>query len=385
MTEQVVQGPSQADRGANAARIVHVTTVHHPQDPRITHKELQTLRAAGFHVVLVASGRREDVPSSIPTVLLPPTETRLQRLPLQWKAYRKARSLDADVYHVHDPELLPVAFGLRHSSGAKVIYDMHEDYQGRGEIAGWMLRRLERWGFSWVDHVIVAERAYTSILGDDVPHTFIGNYFKSYDDAEPPSGSTLSSPPPWRLLYTGSIAGRRGLFTMIDLATELKERSEPDTVHLVGICRRERQRHRADILIRVRNLDDVFHRVGWSEYVPASEMGSHYRRANVGLALLEPTVDHARSLPTKFFEYLHFGLPIICTDIPLWRRFVHKYECGAVVPADDPEAVLAVLDRWRENPRRYWTLVQNARAAAPRYRWDQMEDRLLRVYRNLLS
>src|SRR5699024_10732847 len=35
--------------------------------------------------------------------------------------------LNADVYHIHDPELLLITSGLK-KTGAKVIYDMHEDY-----------------------------------------------------------------------------------------------------------------------------------------------------------------------------------------------------------------------------------------------------------------
>src|SRR5690606_34947857 len=40
--------------------------------------------------------------------------------------YKKAISLDADIYHFHDPELLRFALRIKRK-GKKVVYDAHED------------------------------------------------------------------------------------------------------------------------------------------------------------------------------------------------------------------------------------------------------------------
>jgi glycosyltransferase involved in cell wall biosynthesis len=92
-----------------------------------------------------------------------------------------------------------------------------------------------------------------------------------------------------------------------------------------------------------------------------------------------------QSFPTKFYEYLHHGLPFICTDIPLWRSFVEENDCGAVVPPNNPEAVLQVLDRWNRNPERFRKLQQNARQAAKKYQWSQMAERLVGLYDRVLG
>lgn len=44
-----------------------------------------------------------------------------------WTLYKQAKKLKADVYHFHDPELLPVAWLLKNRRN-HVIYDIHEDY-----------------------------------------------------------------------------------------------------------------------------------------------------------------------------------------------------------------------------------------------------------------
>jgi glycosyltransferase involved in cell wall biosynthesis len=363
--------------------VVHLTTVHHAQDPRITYRQLPTLSAAGCRVLLVASGRPADLPTHVSTVRLPPTETRLQRIPLQWTAYRTARAQAADLYHIHDPELIPVAYLLRRATGAAIIYDMHENYRSKGPVWGRVLRGLERWALRWVDHVVLAEESYQSIV-DPAPvgATCILNYHKPWTDERP--APDLGEEGPTRLLYTGTVSRARGLDTMLRVVAGAG-RDPGLRLRLVGVCNRAHERAAAEATIRDNDLGETVTRVGWDAYVPPTDMPPHYRWADVGLALFEPHPNFAGSMPTKFYEYMHHGLPIIAADVPLWRRFLRAHDCGVVVPPGDAEAVRDVLSRWRADPARYRALARNARAAAPKYRWKPMGDRLVRLYRELLT
>jgi glycosyltransferase involved in cell wall biosynthesis len=365
-------------------RIVHVTTVHEPFDPRIFHKQLASLRDAGLDAHLIAPHEQTEQVQGISIHALPAPQTRWHRLALQPQVFRVARTLDAALYQVHDPELLPLAFLLKKATGAQVVYDMHENYRSKGAVLGRGLRALERWAFRWLDHVLIAEESYRSIVeGTAVPHTYIANYFRPIGDGEP-AVSVATDEPPTRLLYTGTLSTSRGLRTMIELAAEIQQADRSEAVSLVGVCHIDEQRTWAEEQIRSGGLDGVLERVGWDTYVQPSAMPPHYRRADVGLALCEPHPNHMGSLLTKFYEYLHYGLPLICSDFPLWRRFVEKHECGAVVPPGDSDAVLDVLDTWRAHPERYRQCAENALDAAPQYRWDTMGERLVEQYRGLL-
>ena len=110
--------------------VAHLTTVHHPQDPRIFHKQCKTLRDAGYGVHLVAQRETSATVDGIRIHALPVVEGRRARLRLQPYVYRIARSIPASVYHIHDPELIPLLWLLKQTTGAVVIYDMHEDYIG---------------------------------------------------------------------------------------------------------------------------------------------------------------------------------------------------------------------------------------------------------------
>src|SRR5699024_2169313 len=111
-------------------KIVHMTTVHHPFDTRIYHKECLSLAQAGFDVSLMTTIDETAIPDETPVTIISLRKRggRIRRMMLStWEAYRKAKKLNADCYHIHDPELLPVGWLLK-SRHNTVIYDVHEDY-----------------------------------------------------------------------------------------------------------------------------------------------------------------------------------------------------------------------------------------------------------------
>src|SRR5690625_332219 len=91
-------------------RVVHLTTVHHPYDPRIYFKQCMSLKRAGYDVTLIAQAADQQRNEN---------ETPIHHLPLKtyssrWKrmifgtinAYKQAKKLRANIYVFHDPELL---------------------------------------------------------------------------------------------------------------------------------------------------------------------------------------------------------------------------------------------------------------------------------------
>src|SRR5690625_3774375 len=110
-------------------RVVHMTTVHHPYDPRIYYKQCLSLKKAGFDVTLIAQGDTNDQRvKSVNHIRLKKYQSRIKRMLFGvFSAYKEAKKLQADIYHFHDPELLIVGWLLKKKDNI-VIYDIHEDY-----------------------------------------------------------------------------------------------------------------------------------------------------------------------------------------------------------------------------------------------------------------
>lgn len=361
--------------------ILHLTTVHRLRDPRIFDKEVRSVQEAGYRVHLLAQHPCDETVEGLSVLGLPPTPGRYRRLPLLRRAYQRARAVAADLYHFHDPELIPVAYALKKATGARVVYDMHEDYRWHGAIEGRLLLALERWCFGWVDQVITVQPYLTGRAErHGAAATLIENYEWPATEAAPqPRVLGL----PLRLLYTGVLSNQRGLQTLVTLAEKIAATGFNARLNVVGVCNLAADRREAEKRLTPAT-EAVLHRVGWDAYVPPVEIAPHRAEAHVGLALFDPHPGYAATLPTKFYEYLFAGLPILCSDFPKWRSFVAKHGCGAVVPPGDADAALAVLRAWASDPAHYAQLSRAAAEAAPQYHWAHMAERLIACYDALL-
>lgn len=101
------------------AKVVHMTTVHSALDPRIFHKECRSLQRAGFQVTIIGPNPADMIADRVKIKAISRDESRAARMTRTvWRVYQEALRQHADVYHFHDPELIPVGLLLR-ASGKK--------------------------------------------------------------------------------------------------------------------------------------------------------------------------------------------------------------------------------------------------------------------------
>src|SRR4051812_24564610 len=110
------------------ANIVHLTSAHPRYDTRIFIKQCRSLAARGHEVSLVvADGLGDERADGVRIVDVGRPSGRLYRvLRTTGRVLRAALALDADVYQLHDPELIPAGLRLKRQ-GRQVVFDSHED------------------------------------------------------------------------------------------------------------------------------------------------------------------------------------------------------------------------------------------------------------------
>jgi glycosyltransferase involved in cell wall biosynthesis len=366
-------------------RIGHIST-HRPLDVRIFHKECRTLATQGYEVHLVVPNAPAG---SIDGVhfhsVEPATGPRLARIYRRLKrAYTAAAALNADIYHLHEPDhiLVGVALKLR---GAKVVYDVHEDFPkealtlNKGHpIRGWMNRlawiALEHVAMQFLDAFICA----TPTIGEKFPSartTTVLNFPRLEEFACPTDGDSLSSRPN-RIIYGGGITRVRGICEIVQ-AMEILPDSLDAKLALMG----EFAPHAL--------MTEVARMQGWEhvEYLgwqPRTAVVQQLAQARLGLVIFHPTVDHLEAIPNKLFEYMAAGIPVVASDFPLWREIIDGCRCGILVDPLNPRAIADAIQYLLERPEEADAMGQRGRGAVlTRYNWNTESEKLLASYQRL--
>jgi hypothetical protein len=118
-------------------KIIHITTIHPRYDTRIFLKQCRSLAKAGYRVSLVvADGKGDERKDGIAIYDVGSSRGRISRiLKTTGRVYAKAKELDADLYHLHDPELIPAGLKLK-DMGKKVIFDSQKNQKSRPDHRG---------------------------------------------------------------------------------------------------------------------------------------------------------------------------------------------------------------------------------------------------------
>jgi glycosyltransferase involved in cell wall biosynthesis len=123
----------------------------------------------------------------------------------------------------------------------------------------------------------------------------------------------------------------------------------------------------------------------WHGELDRAGLASLLKRVSVGLVVLHPHPAYVTSHPTKLFEYMAAGIPVIASDFPLWRSIVESAQCGLLVNPLDPPSIAAAIERLIASPDEARRMGMCGRAAVERqFNWALEENALLSFYRSLL-
>jgi glycosyltransferase involved in cell wall biosynthesis len=185
------------------------------------------------------------------------------------------------------------------------------------------------------------------------------------------------------ILYLGGLERNRGSKLMIEAFCQVMQAMPEAHLLLVGhfMPPELEGEVKADAA-----LCGIEHALTITGRVPFEQIGGYLTQASVGWVTWQPLSKNEKNIPTKLFEYMAYGLPVVSSDLASTRPFVCQGENGYLVAASDPaEHAQAILQLLR-HPQRARTMGQHGQEMVrSRYNWDEMEKRLLALYQELLS
>jgi glycosyltransferase involved in cell wall biosynthesis len=360
-----------------------MTSVHPPYDVRIFHKECLSIVQAGYQVSLIVPSLSDQITDQINICSIPKPHSRLWRMTItSIQIFFKAIRLNGYIYHFHDPELIFVGVLLK-LLGKRVIYDVHEDLPNRVLSKPYIptsLRALTSKIVKLVEHVagIIVDRvvATTPTIANSFPSektTLVRNFPVIQE-------LLLNEITPYLerknlIIYIGIIDLSRGIKEMVEAMDILSDWMDAKLI----IAGEIRPQSLYDKLKEMPGWKSVRY-IGWKS---RQEIDFLLGEAKVGLVTMHPTPSHLTGYPTKLFEYMSAGIPVLASDFPVWRNFLENPSCGLLVNPLDPKAIAEGLFYLLNHPSTAKEMGDNGRQAVKeRYNWSTESKKLLKIYRS---
>jgi len=125
-------------------------------------------------------------------------------------------------------------------------------------------------------------------------------------------------------------------------------------------------------------LGDLVEATG--EFSP-EDLPALYERIDVSLQLSRRTDWFKNITPTKLFESLANGVPVVGSDTGDVKEILEEFDCGLIVDETDPESICLGLRKLVEDPAMRFRMAENGlRAVREKYSWELMGQKLLEIY-----
>ncbi len=366
-------------------KVCHIISGHDTNDIRVFQKECVSLAKEGYDVTLLCSdakGDREINGVKISSIAKNP-KSRLSRFLFSTKSfYKKAKQIDAEIYHIHEPFLLGVGKKLK-KKGKKVIFDSHEDYPSfllEKEYIPKIFRKIVSRHYEKKERKIVSR--FDAAVG--VTPNLV-NRLKQFQ-----SNTVLLTNYP---ILINNLPDPQLDKKQIVFAGQIERVWKVDNVikAINGI-------DEVNFEIRTRSFDASYFKdlqtlpgwkkVNFAENATHDEVMQLLSESYCGIAI----IDYCRNMGgkdgtlgcNKLFEYMMAGIPVLCTDFKLWQNLIDEYKCGICVDPNDVEAIKQALEFLFENKELAIEMGMNGRRAVrEKYNWDIEKIKLLDLYKNL--
>ncbi len=323
-----------------------------PPDIRL-EKEIRSLNAAGYEVILLCNQYRKDDNREFPGCRIIRIKAlfrneklnRLFNIPLffnprfffaVFNIILKEKPL---FIHAHDLPMVPLGLLMKFIFGVPVIFDMHENYPealrvfDKKGIHNFLLKnpqgaaRLENYCIKNSDHIIVVvEENKKRLAGRGVPEekvTVISNTVDLNNFNREVSGADNEEfEERFVILYTGTISPERGLETPLEAIKILKEKIPRILLLLVGAGKSV-----PSLMEKSRNmgLEENVKFIGWQ---PHDKLARFLALAKICI-IPQPNNDFINTtIPHKMFEYMAMGKPLLVSDALPLKRIISETSAG---------------------------------------------------------
>ncbi|MEX0966344.1 MAG: glycosyltransferase [Bacteroidia bacterium] len=255
----------------------------------------------------------------------------------------------------------------------KLVYDAHEYFTEVPEVVA---RPIVQMIWQWVARISIPRADLCYTVSPSLSKIFEQKYQRPfrvianvpYLKAEEQSNAGKEM----FILYQGALNRGRALEPLIEAMPDLDME-----LHLVG------DGDLTDELKKLVNKLNIGNKVKFLGRMRPEQLMAYTSKAWLGYNLLKREgLSYYYSLSNKFFDYIHSGVPVLCSPFPEYVRINEEFQVSCF---SEPVAAKIVdsVNRLIDDPGLYHRLRENCLQARQVYHWGHEEKKLIRYYHGL--
>lgn len=376
-------------------KVCHLISKHKMDDMRVFHKECKSLVDNGFDVTLVGFGDKFEtkIIDGVNCITqFCPIKNNIELLRKRNKmSYLTALQVDADIYHLHEPELLSIGLKLKRK-GKIVVFDSHEFYGWQlhdnihkikvikvpalfMKLIGNLYMKYEKFVCKRIDGVVQVctlngkdyfeKRCRKSLFVRNLPN--IADYTRKAE-------VKFSDNP--LVAMIGGITKERGITQLMKASYNAEAR-----LQLAGNFMPKSYEQELKQMLEYQCVE-------YKGFLDKKGMLNVLENSSIGASTLLHVGQYNQidTFPTKVYDYMSMELPVIISNTPYALKMNEIYHFGICV---DPSNVNEIADAiiWLKNhPEEAIAMGKNGRkAVVDEFNWEKESEKLVAFYRELLN
>ncbi|MBA64781.1 MAG: hypothetical protein CMG55_03165 [Candidatus Marinimicrobia bacterium] len=368
--------------------IAVVSCSHYPDDERIYHKEIKTLAEKKYNInYFTLSDSDQDLSDNYINHI------NYSSVKHSVKEYTnlvelEIRKTSAKVIHIHEPELFSLAVNIKKLTGAKIIYDVHEDYVSMIytfskwnkyvrylKSKHWLLK--EKFFLKHVDEVIIASstivnsdfkiQGFSPVLLENFPlSTFVNNIDISHKIKN-------------SLIYHGNMGPERGITELIESMVHVVKNIPDAKLSLIGGFRTNEYKYEVN-----RKIDKlgIGKHINLKNHILHQDIWRYLAKHSVGIIPFNENLLTSTNTPTKLFEFMASGCQLVVPSLKPITKYDFKaakfFKSGDILDLSD--MIIKSLENIDQNGIKY-----NSNKIRSDYNWEKNSYKLIDLYHRILK
>ncbi len=288
--------------------------------------------------------------------------------------------MKTDILWANDLDTLFPNYLISIIKRSRLIYDSHEYFTESvyKKTSKKIWERLEKILFPRLKNVITVNNSIKHVYENkyNVPVTVIRNVPYKYIAQNTAAATFLPADKKVLLIQGMGINENRGAEEAVSMMRFLPE---DFNLYFIGngtiLPRLKKMVHDCNLETKVTFIDALAYH----------QMMAYTRQCFLGLIFekIDVSDEHLYSLPNKFFDYIHAGVPVLSSRATEIKSIITKYKIGDFIDSFDPEEIAKKIIFISEDKTSYDLWKRNTTKASEELNWEKEEEILIDFMKNI--